>query len=51
MAAAANGHKEVLELLIENGASLDLKTLADSTCLNRIITNSPCPDMLEYGVK
>ena len=52
MAAAANGHKEVLELLIENGASLDLKSEAKTTCLDRWLAGSPpCPDILEYGVK
>ena len=47
MAAAANGHKEILELLIGNGASLDLKTEADFSCINA----QGCTDMLAFEVK
>ena len=47
MAAAANGHKEILELLIQNGASLDMKTEADLYCINF----QGCTDMLAFEVK
>ena len=47
MAAAANDHKEVLELLIQNGASLDMKTEADFSCIN----TQGCSDMLAHEVK
>ena len=47
MAAAANGHKEVLELLIQNGACLDLTTETDLNCIN----NEHCTDILTHGVK
>ena len=47
MAAAANGQIEVLELLIENGATLDLKTETESNC----IVDQDCTDILAHGVK
>ena len=47
MAGAANGHKEVLQLLIQNGASLDLTTETDLIC----IKDEHCTDMLTHGVK
>ena len=47
MAAAENGQKEVLELLIKNGASLDLTTETDLNC----IKDEDCTDILAYGVK
>ena len=47
MAAGANGQKEVLELLIQNGASLDLTTETDLNCIN----NEHCTDILTHGVK
>ena len=47
MAAAENGQKEVLELLIKNGASLDLTTETDLNC----IEDEDCTDILAYGVK
>ena len=44
MAAAANGNKEVLELLITRNAALDLTTPIDHYC------GHPCMEILSYGV-
>ena len=44
MAAAANGNKEVLELLITRNAAVDLTTTIDHYC------GYPCMEILAYGV-
>ena len=44
MAAAASGQKEVLKLLIDNNAAIDLKTPIDWDC------KTICYDLLAFGV-
>ena len=46
MAAAANGKKEVLELLIKENASLDLRSDEDILCAN----GHACSEILAFGV-
>ena len=51
MAAAANGKKEVLDLLIKENATLDLKSEADDFCANDLTQSFlTCTETLSYGV-